>query len=73
MQPKRNGIRWTVERHYEYFEYGCPPHGGFAIGTERVLMKMLNYGSILETTYLPNTQQTREATFKDKAKIIYYF
>lgn len=45
----------SLKEYFEYFEYGCPPHGGFALGTERFLMKLLNYGSILETTYLPNT------------------
>jgi aspartyl-tRNA synthetase len=45
----------TLSDYFEYFEYGCPPHGGFALGTERFLMKLLDYGSILETTYLPNT------------------
>lgn len=45
----------SLKDYFEYFEYGCPPHGGLAIGTERLLMKMLNMGSILETTYLPNT------------------
>lgn len=45
----------TLKEYFEYFKYGCPPHGGFAIGTERLLMKMLDYTSILETTFLPNT------------------
>ncbi|MHC1716312.1 MAG: aspartate--tRNA(Asn) ligase [Candidatus Dojkabacteria bacterium] len=45
----------SLKDYFEYFKYGCPPHGGFAIGTERLLMKLLEYGSILETTYLPNT------------------
>ncbi|MDD3474701.1 MAG: aspartate--tRNA(Asn) ligase [Candidatus Dojkabacteria bacterium] len=45
----------TLEDYFEYFKYGCPPHGGFAIGTERFLMQLLNLGSILEATYLPNT------------------
>ncbi len=45
----------SLKDYFDYFRYGCPPHGGFAIGTERLLMKMLGYGSILETTYLPNT------------------
>ena len=45
----------SLKEYFEYFEYGCPPHGGFALGTERFLMKLLDYGSILETTYLPNT------------------
>jgi len=45
----------SLKEYFEYFEYGCPPHGGFALGTERFLMKLLNYTSVLETTYLPNT------------------
>jgi aspartyl-tRNA synthetase len=45
----------SLKDYFEYFKYGCPPHGGFAIGTERLLMKLLGYNSILETTYLPNT------------------
>jgi aspartyl-tRNA synthetase len=45
----------SLEDYFEYFKYGCPPHGGFAIGTERLLMKTLNLESILEATYLPNT------------------
>jgi len=45
----------TMDEYFEYFEYGCPPHGGFAIGTERFLMKLLNLSSILEATFLPNT------------------
>ncbi len=45
----------SLSEYFEYFEYGCPPHGGFALGTERFLMKLLDYNSVLETTYLPNT------------------
>jgi aspartyl-tRNA synthetase len=45
----------SLQDYLEYFKYGCPPHGGFAIGTERFLMKLLNISSILEATYLPNT------------------
>ncbi len=53
---KERGVELTtLSEYFEYFEYGCPPHGGFALGTERFLMKLLDYGSILETTYLPNT------------------
>ena len=53
---KERGISLdSLSDYFEYFEYGCPPHGGFALGTERFLMKLLNYNSILETTYLPNT------------------
>jgi aspartyl-tRNA synthetase len=45
----------SLSEYFDYFKYGCPPHGGFAIGTERLLMKLLGFTSILETTYLPNT------------------
>jgi aspartyl-tRNA synthetase len=53
---KERGIKQEELREYfEYFEYGCPPHGGFAIGTERFLMKLLELNSVLEATYLPST------------------
>jgi len=53
---KERGIsEESLKEYFEYFEYGCPPHGGFALGTERFMMKLLDFGSILETTYLPNT------------------
>jgi nondiscriminating aspartyl-tRNA synthetase len=52
---ERNVDLESLKDYLEYFRYGCPPHGGFAIGTERLLMKLLNFKSILETTYLPNT------------------
>jgi len=53
---KERGIsEESLNEYFEYFEYGCPPHGGFAIGTERFLMQLLDYSSILETTYSPNT------------------
>lgn len=45
----------SLSEYFDYFKYGCPPHGGFAIGTERLLMKLLGLTSILEATYLPNT------------------
>jgi aspartyl-tRNA synthetase len=57
----------SLADYFEYFEYGCPPHGGFALGTERFLMKLLNYNSILETTYLPNTPN-RLGKLLNKAK-----
>lgn len=35
------------------FKYGMPPHGGFAIGLERLTMKILNLANIREATLLP--------------------
>ena len=45
----------TLEEYFEYFKYGCPPHGGFAIGIERFLMQLLNLDTVQESTYLPST------------------
>jgi aspartyl-tRNA synthetase len=53
---KERGIKIEeLDEYFEYFKYGCPPHGGFAIGTERLLMKLLELDTILEATYLPST------------------
>jgi nondiscriminating aspartyl-tRNA synthetase len=35
------------------FKYGMPPHGGFAIGLERLTMKILNLDNIREASLLP--------------------
>jgi aspartyl-tRNA synthetase len=56
LNAKERGINEKeLEEYFEYFKYGCPPHGGFAIGLERFVMKLLDLNSILEATYLPNT------------------
>lgn len=40
--------------HYlEAFRYGMPPHGGFAIGLERLLMQLTNASNLRLTTLFP--------------------
>lgn len=39
--------------YLEAFQYGLPPHGGFAIGSERLLMRLLEADNIRETTLFP--------------------
>lgn len=39
--------------YLESFQYGMPPHGGFAIGLERITMKLLNLENIRQATLLP--------------------
>lgn len=41
------------EGYLEAFKYGMPPHGGFAIGLERWLARLLEVPNIRETTLFP--------------------
>ncbi len=47
MNPKN--LEWFTK----FFAYGAPPHGGFAIGIERLVMKMLNLSNIKEAALFP--------------------
>ncbi|WP_336659783.1 aspartate--tRNA(Asn) ligase [Leucobacter sp. USHLN153] len=38
--------------YLDFFRYGVPPHGGFGMGLNRVLMLLLQQQSIREVTYL---------------------
>lgn len=38
--------------YLEFFEYGCPPHGGFAIGIGRFMMQLFNIDNIREATFI---------------------
>lgn len=38
--------------YLDFFRYGVPPHGGFGMGLNRVLMLLLKQSSIREVTYL---------------------
>lgn len=41
------------ETYLEAFRYGMPPHGGFAIGLERLLMQLLGLGNVRLATLFP--------------------
>lgn len=42
-----------LENYFNFFKYGCPPHGGAGIGPARIIMKMLDLDSVKEATFLP--------------------
>ena len=46
------GLKEDVKFYLEFFKYGCPPHGGFAIGVDRLTMLLLNLSGIKETQFL---------------------
>jgi nondiscriminating aspartyl-tRNA synthetase len=41
------------ETYLEAFRFGMPPHGGFAIGSERLLMQLLGLPNLRLTTLFP--------------------
>ena len=41
----------------EAFKYGMPPHGGFGLGIDRLLMKVLGMGNIREVVLFPRDRQ----------------
>ncbi len=40
-QAEEKGLDKDVEFYLEFFKYGCPPHGGFGIGIDRLTMLIL--------------------------------
>lgn len=46
------GLGKDVEFYLQFFQYGCPPHGGFGIGLDRLTMLLLGLPSLKETQFL---------------------
>ncbi|ETX02037.1 MAG: hypothetical protein ETSY1_05050 [Candidatus Entotheonella factor] len=44
--------RYLDTYYLDMFRYGCPPHGGFGIGLNRLLMTLLAQQSIRETSFV---------------------
>ncbi|NLM38284.1 MAG: aspartate--tRNA(Asn) ligase [Firmicutes bacterium] len=43
--------------YLDTFKYGVPPHGGFAIGCERLTMQLLNLANIREASLFPRDME----------------
>jgi len=41
-QADEKGLGKDVEHYLEFFRYGCPPHGGFGMGLDRITMLALD-------------------------------
>ena len=49
---KEKGLGEDVKFYLDFFKYGCPPHGGFAIGVDRLTMLLLDIPSVKESMFL---------------------
>ena len=49
---KEKGLGKDVEFYLDFFKHGCPPHGGFAIGVDRLTMLLLGIPSVKESQFL---------------------
>ena len=43
-QCQEKGLENDVKFYLDFFKYGCPPHGGFGIGVDRITMLIFNEG-----------------------------
>ncbi len=43
--------------YFSVFKYGCPPHGGFAIGLERLTQKIMGLANVKEATLFPRDRK----------------
>jgi len=49
---KEKGLGEDVKFYLEFFKFGCPPHGGFAIGVDRLTMLLLGVSNVKESMFL---------------------
>ena len=49
---KEKGLDKDVKDYLQFFKHGVPPHGGFAIGVDRLTMLLLNLPSLKEAQFL---------------------
>ena len=52
-QAQEKGLDKDVENYLKFFQYGCPPHGGFGMGLDRITMRVLDI-TIKEVMFGPN-------------------
>ncbi|GHV19212.1 aspartate--tRNA(Asn) ligase [Spirochaetia bacterium] len=47
----------NMEGYLSVFKYGCPPHGGFAIGCERLTARILGLANVKEASLFPRDRK----------------
>lgn len=51
-QALEKGLDEDVKFYLEFFKYGCPPHGGFALGVDRLTMLLLGLPHLRESMFI---------------------
>lgn len=51
-QAEEKGLKEDVAFYLDFFKYGCPPHGGFGLGIDRLTMLLLGLPSLKEAMFL---------------------
>lgn len=51
-QAEEKGLAKDVEFYLQFFKYGCPPHGGFGLGLDRITMNLLELPNIKEAMFI---------------------
>lgn len=60
-QCKEKGVTpEKIEFYLKMFKYGAPPHGGFGLGLDRLIMLMLNLSNVREATLFPRDPERLE-------------
>jgi aspartyl/asparaginyl-tRNA synthetase len=53
-QATEKGVELASITHYlDNFRYGCPPHGGFGLGVDRVVARLLGLSNVKEAAFVP--------------------
>lgn len=55
--PKFGMTEKGLGGYVDIFKYGCPPHGGFAIGLERITQKILGLSNVKEASLFPRDRK----------------
>lgn len=53
LQAKEKGMKISAIQFYlNFFRYGCPPHGGYGMGPNRMIMKLLGMENVREAMFI---------------------
>ena len=69
MGHKKEAIYQKFGHLLEAFKYGVPPHGGIALGLDRIIMILENESSIREVIAFPKTGDGKDLMMNAPSEI----